>query len=302
MEQQTSLFNGGISVPVSEKADILDKDAFGCCSSCRNGEKYDYRVCSDAGKCLRGDERAGHCQYRKNLENGRIFFGKNAVGFDADRYEAIRRNVDALPPEAKTVFDSIVLNLQEYNRCAKRCIIRNEHISELTTVGLFEFERMGPAFSARCAYSSYLLPIFKGTPIFEKIIDGRKEDTKKPFENKTALLNWLNHEGVVLRDILAEPYRFAVLPIEKSIYSEEYYQDVLLLGYKSRIHPRSPLAEDGLLSNADYEKEETRRVKLSWGYSPEEKKLLLAAVQDCPKVAKERIEAGRESLADFGRE
>lgn len=57
---------------------ILDKifvgvfsfEAFGCC--------HKYEACSDAKKCLHQDlAYATACMYRKNLEQGRIFYGKN---------------------------------------------------------------------------------------------------------------------------------------------------------------------------------------------------------------------------------
>lgn len=45
-------------------------EPFGCC------EKY--IECSDATKCLHPDKLYSRvCMYRKNLENGRIFYGKN---------------------------------------------------------------------------------------------------------------------------------------------------------------------------------------------------------------------------------
>lgn len=50
-----------------------DKDAaepFGCCN--------DFLRCSDARQCLHRDDNFYHgCMYRKNLENGRIFYGDN---------------------------------------------------------------------------------------------------------------------------------------------------------------------------------------------------------------------------------
>ena len=46
------------------------KDQFGCC--------HKYVECSDARKCIHPDQiYALSCQYRKNLENGKIFYGKN---------------------------------------------------------------------------------------------------------------------------------------------------------------------------------------------------------------------------------
>lgn len=45
-------------------------DAFGCCN--------DHVRCSDAGYCLHlKDRKYWGCYYRKNLEAGRIFYGKN---------------------------------------------------------------------------------------------------------------------------------------------------------------------------------------------------------------------------------
>lgn len=48
----------------------LITERFGCCN--------DHVSCSDAGKCLHSDDRFYNgCQYRENLEAGRIFYGKN---------------------------------------------------------------------------------------------------------------------------------------------------------------------------------------------------------------------------------
>ena len=50
----------------------LGTDSFGCCN--------DFIRCSDARKCLHADDRFyNNCMYRKNLEAGRIFYGKNAT-------------------------------------------------------------------------------------------------------------------------------------------------------------------------------------------------------------------------------
>lgn len=51
---------------------LAGSDPFGCCSA--------YIECSDAKKCVRTDPMLyGRCQYRRNLIEGRIFYGKNAV-------------------------------------------------------------------------------------------------------------------------------------------------------------------------------------------------------------------------------
>ena len=48
----------------------LGGDGFGCCSR--------YQACSDAKECLHPDKLfAFACKYRENLEQGKIFYGKN---------------------------------------------------------------------------------------------------------------------------------------------------------------------------------------------------------------------------------
>lgn len=50
--------------------DTLNFDSFGCCSL--------YEECSNSKKCLHEDILySTACMYRKNLENGKIFYGKN---------------------------------------------------------------------------------------------------------------------------------------------------------------------------------------------------------------------------------
>ena len=48
----------------------LNTESFGCCN--------DYLRCSDALKCLHSDDRFyNNCMYRKNLEAGNVFYGRN---------------------------------------------------------------------------------------------------------------------------------------------------------------------------------------------------------------------------------
>lgn len=97
---------------------------------------------------------------------------------------------------------------------------------------------------------------------------------------KEFLHDWLDHDGVSLRNLLAEPYRFAFLPPENILYAEEFYRDTLFSGCENRIYPLSPFAEDGLLSPAVFEEEESLRLKLSRGYSQAEKEERIAAIHE----------------------
>lgn len=49
---------------------VIAGESFGCCGR--------YEACSDARKCVHPDQLfAAACAYKKNLEQGRIFYGKN---------------------------------------------------------------------------------------------------------------------------------------------------------------------------------------------------------------------------------
>lgn len=83
--QEMKSLSKWIRIPLSNKNDLIDlapiiieiydsvtgSDPFGCCSS--------YLECSDAKECIRIDLRAKACIYRKNLESGKIFYGKNST-------------------------------------------------------------------------------------------------------------------------------------------------------------------------------------------------------------------------------
>lgn len=255
-------------------------DSFGCCSS--------YRACSDAGKCVIADrDYSIKCLYRKNLEAGRIFYGKNANAFDKARYAELCQRVDSLSPDARSALDWMLIYFEEYRRAARRCIVRNEHIPELSALGLFEFRPLGFEFPKLCSCRSFLRSAVESHPeygpLFKKAQEEQeltKQDRKIPGSGtKEFLIYWLNHGGSALRDQLAEPYRFAHPSLDQRLYAEELYRDTLLSGYDSRIYPLSPLAADGLLSPVAFNAEESRRLRFSRGYSLEEREQRLSALQ-----------------------
>lgn len=66
MDNQFNLFSPAAT---SECNTRNAEDSFACCSR--------FRQCSDAGYCLISDEEYSNgCSYRKNLENGKVFYGK----------------------------------------------------------------------------------------------------------------------------------------------------------------------------------------------------------------------------------
>lgn len=338
MAQQTNLFDKEDKSPNTRKGTA--QETLGCCSR--------FRECSDAGECLIQDEDhcknlpflpkeswpqmielSTTCAYRKKLEQGQVLYGKCQPRFSADRYKEFLRKIDALAPDVRIMFDNIVIDLCEYNRGTKRCMVRNVHIHELEEIGLLEFRKLGAEFPmaklGKWDYRKVLelvynneeyLPLFKQAqerrkeerrPLLDELKEAQKQkniteikrletqrkllDVTTPGEDtKEFLRNWLNHEAIPLRDLLAEPYRFACIKPELGVYMEEIYQDLLMSGFESRIYLRSPYAEDGLLSIFSFEDEELRRLKLSKGYPEEDKRQKIEMIQQtrAARVAKRR--------------
>lgn len=76
------------------------QDNFGCCSK--------YRQCSIEGKCVQADEYSKNCTYRKNLEQGKIFYSKKSPKFNQNKYDYIDNWFKALPNDKQEAFGEIV--------------------------------------------------------------------------------------------------------------------------------------------------------------------------------------------------
>ena len=96
---QESLFSasGGTASGASASA----KDAFGCCSR--------YSACSDAKACLIPHlDCSKNCIYRKSLEQGHIFYGKNADKYNAAVYQSFVDNFKSLSPDCANLLRGIL--------------------------------------------------------------------------------------------------------------------------------------------------------------------------------------------------
>lgn len=327
--EQTQLsFSAQDNGPVST---ATGKDAIACCSR--------YRECSDAKVCLIPDaEYAKGCLYRKNLEAGTIFYRKNARNFSADEYTEIVRQVEALSPEARVVLDTLLIDMCEYNRARRHCVVRNQFIPELSQVGLFtfrpltsyefpprkangtftgwEYSAMVSAIHAHPRYASLFQEACeqrkKAREPYQQELKAARERREKPEEarleklltkdlpgetTKEFLYQWLKgDEGSPMRECLAEPYRKASLPPEKIGYAEMLYRSTLLPSYDSHVYPHSIWWESGMLSVVEMEDEDERRIKMSPGYSPEEKTSLLAQIQQARALRSEGRQKKREVI------
>lgn len=64
-------------------------EQFGCCSQ--------YRKCSEQKKCLFPDDESHKgCLYKANLEQGIVFYGKDAPGFNIEKYTMFKESYFSL--------------------------------------------------------------------------------------------------------------------------------------------------------------------------------------------------------------
>ncbi len=111
-------------------------DTIGCCNR--------YRECSNAGACVCAEaEMAKKCQYKANLESGRVFYGKNAETFDMEKYKYLVSYYNNLSDEEKNAFEEILCYI-----CAKKrgvrhilCLYNSVLHSVLSGCELFAMEK-----------------------------------------------------------------------------------------------------------------------------------------------------------------
>jgi len=228
---------------------INPSSRFGCCSR--------FLECSDAKRCIVTDESFSVlCTYRENLENNRIFYGKNANDFMHDRYNALLEAISFLSDGAKSFFESIVLELCEHKRNSISLIIRNRFIDELASLRLFEICKLNSMFPYLCYKNALKQKIKEDShyaPIW-KIAERNNQIAKKTGQisknsNTSYVDEWLNTQGVEIRDRLAEPYRYLSVIAGERCYIECYYRDYLIESKKPHLYMVSPLAEDGWVPN-----------------------------------------------------
>lgn len=220
-------------------------DLFGVCSR--------YRECSDAKRCLIDDrDYSQSCQYRKNLESGIIYYGKNAVGFSKDEYEEYLNTISGLSDEEHLLFETIVLYMCGTMRNTQMiCVYRAQTIDELSRKGLVDIS----------TGNEYLLNRYKAKNI-ESILDGYPEKAAQWEKDKVKLKETAKKENkkFVLRDEFAkwalknaqqavesigQKYVFVSFSGSKRKYAEEYFHDYKLYDRKSEIPlPKFPLDEE----------------------------------------------------------
>lgn len=275
--------NDESNLPQSEEISLYENDdlfggsVFACC--------HLYRECSNAKRCLSTDqEKAKLCAYRKNLEIGNIYFGKNSINFDEKKYQEFKDRVEALPYEAKVALETLLIDYCGQHRGVGSVVVRNRFIDELANIGLFNFEPIGTKMVFSCVYTKLLNKLekldataFQTFQEKKKLLLNQRKQLKKTTPDDARQLDknasiklfrhWLNTEAVEIRDKLAEPYRLAVPKAETKIYIEELWMRVYFKTWDRTKWWLQPLAEDDLIGQTEIKNEIKRLKKIAKAYS-----------------------------------
>lgn len=138
-------------------------DTFGCCSR--------YLECSEAGHCLHPDQAAAKsCLYRKNLESGQCFYGKNANGFSLDVYQELEETVSSL---SETELETFLFITQTFRimLVPQFCVYDSPELHVITD--RFPYTLQDSA--------SYILSYFRSDALFQAVPEdgGQREHCQK---------------------------------------------------------------------------------------------------------------------------
>lgn len=199
--EESTMQNDNIQSEVTDsKSEIL-----GCCSL--------YRECSAAGHCIQTEAYYKQCAYRKNLEQGNIFYSKNASDFSQQKYDYIVDFRRSLGEQERSTFDWTIIYFRQTMRGCNSCLCLADSVLE-NIVNKFEgFTLRSPisltrrlfddkllstktAVQLHAAYSKLPAPDMIPYPPLPKDTtqDAKKERDKKVDEIRAKNLKaWIEH-------------------------------------------------------------------------------------------------------------
>ena len=198
--EQLTLFNENTSTDNAQTTNISNKDnLFSCC--------HRIRECSDAKKCLMSDNPDFiNCIYRKNLENGKVFIGKNSNGFDINTYNHFINIYISLNDNEKYELNCILIYYQKFR--SSFIWYNSPEIEKLSNLGFIQLS--------------------KDNSILEKCsMSFLRSLTSKKFSRKDDLINYLKANEPTIIDEFINKFRIIRFSYDTSRYMFELYHDYL---------------------------------------------------------------------------
>lgn len=187
---------------------VVDKasnsSSFGCC--------HRYRQCSDAKRCLlaiEDEQRTKQCTYRYNLEQGLIFYGKNANGFSMKRYNDFRMIYDSSYVALQHTLDALILYLAGGAYLSSNVLwFYSPEVDNLQTLGVIKYQRLH-----KFTLENYSMKELK-------------DATGSKLIKKEELINFIIASKPDVLSLLSEPYCYVQIPKENRQYVLELYYDL----------------------------------------------------------------------------
>lgn len=219
-------------------------DDFGCCSR--------YRQCSAEMRCLIADRPySERCAYRKHLESGVSYYGKNATDFDADKYERYKSSIASLSDGASAYYRSLLTYFFHTKRGLRlELVYKNSQVRELEKAGVISTSK-----SHNYVLSHYknkaILQLFEHDPSlvtqWNAVSKRARSEARKKEETyviKDVLIPWLKESAPEVLVILDEKYCFASFAPEIRKYAEEYWVEISSLAVDNVCEFDLPLQSD----------------------------------------------------------
>jgi len=199
----------------------VDNDNIGCCHS--------YYDCSVEKKCISPIfEIYLKCEYRKNLEAGRIFYSKNANDFSMQKYNEIQIKYNHLDRELRMSFELVL----HYFICYKRLLeyelfLRTNQLNRLVKSGLLIDIRTDPHRVLDLFLENYLLTLISDKSKYREIVKCLKSSlpSSDKFERKKELIDYIIKDDFLALERFYEKYIFVNFNSSLFAYFQEIYLD-----------------------------------------------------------------------------
>lgn len=229
--EQENLFS--TSDNTSSGASPSAKDAFGCCSR--------YSACSDAKTCLIPHlDYSNNCIYRKSLERGHIFYGKNADKYNAAVYQSFVDSYSALSANAAGLLRGILYYAFIKKRGIKLIMLADSpDIPTLDRAGFLSQVEHPYKVVKKCSVSAMIDACGR---LIETANEWAKSQTEPDVWKKRKsirqelpgvkilreeLSNWIIRFSPEAMHKLSEGISFVELDLSKTLELEEFFKDCI---------------------------------------------------------------------------
>ncbi len=218
--KETALFS---STDVSSS-----KDRVGCCSH--------YLECSNEGSCIVPDrDYAQTCSYRKNLETGKILFGKRSQYFDEALYADFQKRAAALDEAHLSALLGILNYFFNTKRGSSRALFYSkEEYRSLADIGFFHIESSIDVLSSIVVHRCNVKALKEACgdrlqDATQWALASRKEtdqEANKPAIRREELEEWvLSHDRDALEKLCFGLVVLSLDPFPASFTLQEWFWD-----------------------------------------------------------------------------